>query len=103
MKKRLSGWGLYAVGLITTLLLVDLFLGWHHVSVSIAGNLVDVHTDSSGWSGWGAVAGVLLILLLVWEGLRLYGVALAQRVSASIGTLGLAIGAAASILVEFLT
>lgn len=103
MRKGLKDWAPYAVGLVATLLFVDLFLGWHHVSVSIAGNLVDVDSDSSGWAGWGAIAGVLLIVLLVWEGLRLTGAAFVRRVSAGLVTLGLSVGAAGFALVEFLT
>jgi hypothetical protein len=61
----------YLVGVIGTLLFVDLFLAWHRAGVSVSG-IVDVHSDSSAWTGWGALAGVLLIVLLFWEGLRLH-------------------------------
>lgn len=46
------------------LLLVDLSLGWHGVTVS-GGGLVDVSATSSGWAGPGLVAGLLAIALLV--------------------------------------
>jgi hypothetical protein len=45
------------------LFVVDLFLGWQRVSVEVAG-VVDVEETSSGWHGWGFVAGVGALLLL---------------------------------------
>ena len=44
-------------------LFVVLFLDWREVSVQTPG--VDVETASSAWSGWGAVAGILLVAFLV--------------------------------------
>ena len=44
-------------------LFVVLFLDWQEVSVQTPG--VDVETASSAWSGWGAVAGILLVAFLV--------------------------------------
>ena len=44
-------------------LFVVLFLDWREVSVQTPG--VDVETTSSGWSGWGVVAGILLVAFLV--------------------------------------
>ena len=44
-------------------LFVILFLDWREVSVQTPG--VDVETASSAWSGWGAVAGILLVAFLV--------------------------------------
>jgi uncharacterized membrane protein YjdF len=97
--ETLKQWLPYGVGAIATLLLVDLFLPWHHVSVSVAGNLVAVEADSSAWADWGAVAGVVLIVLLVWEGVRLF----AQRVASTLVTFILAVTAAACTVIEFVT
>lgn len=41
----------------------SLFLDWHRASVEVAG-VVDVEETSSGWHGWGFVAGVFALLLL---------------------------------------
>ena len=46
-------------------LFLDLFLDWRVASVSTPA--LDLRTGASGWSGWGAVAGILLIALIVWE------------------------------------
>ena len=46
-------------------LFVDLFLGWHGVTVRVPG--ISVDAAASGWSGWGAVAGVLLVVLVLVE------------------------------------
>jgi hypothetical protein len=47
-----------------SLLLVDLFLDWQRVAMQMGG-LVDVRTAASGWSGWGALAGICAIAVLV--------------------------------------
>jgi hypothetical protein len=47
-----------------TLFLVDLFLGWQRVAMQMRGPF-DVHNTTSGWSGWGALAGMCAIVLLV--------------------------------------
>jgi uncharacterized membrane protein len=96
MMKR---WAPYGVITLAALLLVDLFLPWHRISVSVAGNLVDVHSDSSAWAGWGAVAGALLIILLLWEGARLYG----RRALSTLVTFALSVVAAAAVVIEFVT
>ena len=46
------------------LLLADLSLGWHEVTVETAG-LVRVSTTSSGWTNLGLVAGLLTIAMLL--------------------------------------
>ena len=86
--------------MIGALLFVDLFLGWHRAGVSVSG-VVDVHSDSSAWAGWGALAGVLLIVLLFLEGLRLRGAVIAQEMSGVIVSLTLALGVAAFTAIEF--
>jgi hypothetical protein len=90
----------YLVGVIGSLLFVDLFLGWHRAGVSVSG-IIDVHSDSSAWAGWGALAGVLLIVLLFWEGLRLRGAAIAQDISGSVVMLTLALGVGLFTAIEF--
>ena len=98
--RSIREWTPYGVGIVATLLFVDLFLGWHHASVSVAGNLVAVEADSSAWSGWGAAAGVTLIVLLFWESLRLFGTAIA-RPAAPVLVFVFAVIAAAFTVIEF--
>ena len=100
MQTLKTRWAPYLVGVIGTLLFVDLFLGWHRAGVSVSG-IVDVHSDSSAWAGWGALAGVLLIVLLFWEGLRLRGAVIAQEMSGVVVSLTLALGVAAFTAIEF--
>ena len=95
-----KSWAPYLIGLLGTLLFVDLFLGWHRASVSVAG-AVDIEGDSSAWAGWGAVAGVLLVAVLLWEGLRLRGAAVAQSASAAVVSFMLALGVVAFTAIEF--
>jgi hypothetical protein len=99
--QRLRGtWAPYLVGVIGSLLFIDLFLGWHRAGVTVSG-IVDVHSDSSAWAGWGALAGVLLIVLLFWEGLRLRGAVIAQDISGSVVSLTLALAVAGFTAIEF--
>jgi hypothetical protein len=90
----------YLVVLLGSLLFIDLFLGWHRAGVSVSG-LVEIQGDSSAWAGWGAVAGVLLIVLLFWEALRLAGAVIAQDLSGALTSLVLALGVAAFTAIEF--
>jgi hypothetical protein len=90
----------YSVLLVGGLLFVDLFLGWHRASVSVGG-VVDVHSDSSAWAGWGAIAGVMLIVLLIWEALRASGRAIAQDVTVAVISLLLAFGTLVFVAIEF--
>lgn len=50
------------------LLFIDSFLPWYHVSAG------PFSASLSGWHQLGTVAWLLLIVLLVWEGVRLAGV-----------------------------
>lgn len=47
------------------LLLADLSIGWHTVTVTTAG-IVAVETTSSGWTNVGLVAGLVTIAMLVY-------------------------------------
>jgi hypothetical protein len=47
-----------------TLFVVDLFLGWQRVEMQMAG-AIGVHSTTSGWSGWGALAGICALALVV--------------------------------------
>jgi hypothetical protein len=47
------------------LLLVDLSLGWHSVTVT-AGGVVSIEATASGWTNVGVVAGLVTIALLVY-------------------------------------
>jgi hypothetical protein len=51
------------------LLVVDLFLPWQRIGVDMP--YIDVDTTSTGWGGWGTVAGICALVLIV--------LALAQR------------------------
>ena len=100
MQALKTQWAPYLVGVIGCLLFGDLFLGWHRAGVSVSG-LVGVHSDSSAWAGWGALAGELLIVLLFWEGLRLRGAVIAQDISGSVVALTLALGVGLFTAIEF--
>jgi hypothetical protein len=52
---------------VGTLLLLDLFLDWRTLSVTAG---ISVDAGESGWAGWGAGAGVLLVSLLAVEALQ---------------------------------
>jgi hypothetical protein len=95
-----KNWAPHALVLIGALLFVDLFLDWHGASVSVTG-VLDVEAGSSAWAGWGAIAGVLLVALLLWEGSRLAGADVVQRASAAIVSLVLALGVAVFTAIEF--
>jgi hypothetical protein len=90
----------FSVLLVGGLLFVDLFLGWHRASVSV-GSALAVHSDSSAWAGWGAIAGVTLIVLLIWEALRASGRAIAQDATVAIISLLLAFGTLVFVAIEF--
>jgi hypothetical protein len=51
---------------LTFLFLVVLFLDWHRASVEVSG-AGDAEAASSGWSGWGLLAGVCALAILVLE------------------------------------
>lgn len=100
MQMTSNRWAPYSVLLVGGLLFVDLFLGWHRASVSVGG-VVDVHGNSSAWSGWGAMAGVMLLVLLLWEVLRASGRAIAQDVTVAVISLLLAFGTFVFVAIEF--
>ncbi|MGZ4280056.1 MAG: hypothetical protein ACXVVU_25745 [Solirubrobacteraceae bacterium] len=50
------------IAVAATLFLVDLFLGWQRVAVSMPA--IDVRSTASGWGGWGALAGLCALGLL---------------------------------------
>lgn len=80
-------------------LFVDLFLDWRKVSVTTPA--VTVASGESGLAGWGIVAGVLLLALVVWE-LRLRARGSETLRDAAIST-GLALGAAGFAVISFFT
>jgi hypothetical protein len=72
------------------LLLIDSFLHWQSFSASIGTVSVSAHRNA--WHGWGVLAGLLTILLLVWLAARLAATDLRLPVSdtmvgAALGTL----------------
>ena len=51
------------IAVTAALFVVDLFLGWQRVAVRMPA--IDVRSTASGWSGWGTVAGLCALALLV--------------------------------------
>ena len=88
---RITGSAREVVVVTAFALFADLFLDWRDVSVQTPGVAVDA--GASAWSGWGALAGVLLIAFLVLEFAR------RRPVSAD----ALALLASAFTIVEFFT
>ena len=67
------------IAVAATLFVVDLFLGWQRVAVTMPA--IDVRSTASGWSGWGALAGLCAVVLLA--------LAIVDRTSAATVALGL--------------
>ncbi len=73
------------------LLLIDSFLKWQDVSVSVGGVTVAA-ASRNAWHGWGFLVGLLTILLVAWLVARLAGMDIRLPVSdtlaaAALGTL----------------
>jgi hypothetical protein len=69
--------------------LVTLFLPWQEASVEV-GTVVDVEATSSGWAGWGILAGLIALALLGLTVVR-------AGLGAAEGVLGVALVAAAAL------
>ena len=63
--ERLEGWAPPVAAGAAALFIVDLFLNWERTAVRVA-DAVHVDHMASGWSGWGALAGVCAVALLVF-------------------------------------
>jgi len=62
------------------LLLIDTFLDWQHVSVSLGGQEL-ASGGQSAWHGfWGVVLGLMTVALIVWVIVRMFGVELPEGV-----------------------
>lgn len=72
------------------LLLINSFLPWYHASV------FGVSINFTGWHQLGTLAWIILIAVLIWEGLRLAGVA---PVTGRQADLASAVGALAAVIV----
>ncbi|MGZ4271696.1 MAG: hypothetical protein ACXVSX_21125 [Solirubrobacteraceae bacterium] len=70
------------IAVAATLFLVDLFLGWQRVAVSMPA--LDVRSTASGWGGWGALAGLCALGLLA---LAIVGRSSAATVALGLGAL----------------
>jgi hypothetical protein len=67
------------IAVAATLFIADLFLGWQRVAVDMPA--LDVRSTASGWSGWGALAGLCALVLL--------SLAIVRHASAATVVLGL--------------
>jgi hypothetical protein len=79
------------IAVAAALFVVDLFLGWQRVAVHMPA--IDVRSTASGWSGWGALAGLCAIVLLA--------LAIADRSSPA--TVALGLGALVFTAIDVLT
>ena len=71
------------------LLLIDTFLNWQSVSVSVSGVAV-VSAGQSAWHGfWGVLLGLLTLALVLWVAARAFGIALPASVPDGLATLAL--------------
>jgi hypothetical protein len=70
------------IAVAATLFVVDLFLGWQRVAVSMPA--LDVRSTASGWGGWGALAGLCALGLLT---LAIVGRTTAATVALGLGVL----------------
>jgi hypothetical protein len=69
------------------LLLIDTFLNWQSVSVSVSGVTV-VSAGQSAWHGfWGVLLGLLTLALVLWVGARAFGIALPASIPDGLTTL----------------
>ena len=83
------------------LLFIDLFLSWQKVCVSFAN--VSSCGSRSGWHGWGTLVGILLILLLAWELIRVMEVAIPNvNLPAALVSAALAAGVLIFTIIKFL-
>jgi hypothetical protein len=71
------------------LLLIDSFLHWQSYSASIG--TVSVSASRNAWHGWGLLAGLLTIVLLVWLGARLAATDLRLPISDTLAGAALAV------------
>ena len=71
------------------LLLIDTFLDWQHVSVSVGGQEL-ASGGQSAWHGfWGVLIGLMTVALVAWVIARMFGVQLPEGVPEGIVALGL--------------
>jgi hypothetical protein len=59
----------------TILFLIVSFFNWQEVDVGVA------EAGRSMWSGWGTIAGIVALVLLAWEGLRIANVNVSLPIS----------------------
>jgi hypothetical protein len=62
--EHLEHWAPRVAAIAAALFIADLFLGWQRTSVRVGG-MVGVDHMASGWSGWGALAGLCAVVLVV--------------------------------------
>lgn len=62
-------WARYVVVVGAFLFVLVLFLDWQKADVEVA-RVVSIHATSSGWAGWGFVAGILAIAVIATAATR---------------------------------
>lgn len=92
---RLSMPAKVLLGATIAFLIVSIF-NWQEVDVGVA------EAGRSMWSGWGTLAGLIAIVLLAWEGLRLANVNVTLPISAAMASAILAVVLAVVTILKFL-
>jgi hypothetical protein len=87
------------------LLFIDLIFDWQRVCVSAPG-FPEQCAGRSGWAGWGALVGILVIALIVWEAIQLADLLTKQNitlpVAAGLVSAALAAGILLFTIIKFL-
>lgn len=92
---RLSTQAKVLLGATVVFLIVSVF-NWQEVDLGVA------EAGRSMWNGWGTVAGLIAIVLLAWEGLRLANVNVTLPISAAMTSALLGVLLALATILKFL-
>ena len=90
MVNRLSR-GAQVVLIATIVFLIVSFFNWYEVDLGAAGDFIDVDAGVSMWNGIGVVAGLIAIVLLVWQAVRLANIEFEVGVTPAMITMVLAV------------
>jgi hypothetical protein len=97
----MKAWAERAVLPLAVLLFVDLCLDWHRALVSVGGSALHMHGDTSALAGWGVLAAIAIVGLIVWEAFRVAGAAPADRQGSEMLSAALAFSAFVFTVIEF--